>query len=266
MTQNKLIGSLITGFIVIIMLVSLNPIVIVGAGERGVVFNKATGVEDQIMGEGLHFRMPFVQSVKEVDVRVQTAQAIASAGTSDLQTVQITTVVNWRMNPDRVNTIYQEIGNEEQVVVSIITPRVEEIVKSTSAQFTAEELLTKRGQLKTDIATKLREELSKYNIILSDVSLANISYSQSFDAAIERKVTAEQDAQAAKNKLAQVEFEAEQRVTQAKAEAEAIKINAESLLTNGGQQYVNMKAVEKWDGKLPQQFVPGSAVPFLNLK
>jgi regulator of protease activity HflC (stomatin/prohibitin superfamily) len=90
-----------------------------------------------------------------------------------------------------------------------------------------------------------------YGIVVDQVNITNFDFSQSFNAAIEAKVTAEQSALAAKNKLEQVKFEAEQRVTQAKGEAEAIKIQAAAIQAQGGQEYVSLKWVEKWNGALP---------------
>ena len=133
------------------------------------------------------------------------------------------------------------------------------------AEFTAEELITKRAEVKAFLKEGITTSLATHNIIVEDMFITNFTFSAQFDKAIESKVTAEQDALAAKNKLEQVKFEAEQRVAQARAEAEAIKIQAEAITQQGGQDYVNLKAVEKWNGVLPVTMLPGSSVPFVNI-
>lgn len=256
----KLILGAIGLVLVLIVIALVNPLVIVGAGERGVVFNNTTGVEDRVLGEGLHFRTPFLQSVRTVDVRVQRDEAQAVAGTNDLQTVSVQTVVNWRMDAAKVHHIYQNVGDEESVLSSIIRPRVAEVVKAESAKYSAEEMLTRRSDLKAGIDAKLREDLAKYNIILDDITLNDIDFSDQFNQAIERKATAEQDALAEENKLKQVEFQAQQRVEQAKAEAEAIRIQTEALSQN--QNLIELTKAEalKISAEKGQKIVPDTVL------
>lgn len=259
-TMAKLIMGGVGLFIAIIVITAIFPVTIIGAGERGVVFNNTSGVEDIILSEGMHFRIPLVQNVRTVSVRVQKDEADATAGTNDLQTATIKTVVNWRMDASKVNKIYQEIGDEDAVLDSIVRPRVAEVVKAAGAKYSAEEMLTRRSELKADIDAKLREDLAKYNIILDDVTLADIDFSQDFNAAIERKATAEQDALAEENKLKQVEFQAQQRIEQAKAEAEAIRIQTEALSQN--QNLIELTKAEalKISAEKGQKIVPDTVL------
>lgn len=260
MTQAKLVGGLIVGFIGLIVLLALNPITIIGAGQRGVVFNNTTGIEDRVLGEGLHFRMPFVQTIRRVEVRVQKDEAVATAGTNDLQNATIKTVVNWRLDASKVNKTYQEIGDEEAVLNSIVRPRVAEVVKAAGAKYSAEEMLTNRSSLKSDIDARLREDLLKYNVLLDDVTIDDINFDAGFNAAIERKAIAEQDALAEENKLKQVEFQAQQRVTQAKAEAEALKIQSEALSQNQGLIDLTKAEALKISAEKGQRIVPETVI------
>lgn len=260
MTEGKLIGGLVVGFIGLIMLLVLNPITIIGAGQRGIVFNNTSGVEDRVLGEGLHFRMPFIQTVRKVDVRVQKDEAVATAGTNDLQNATIKTVVNWRLDANKAHKIYQEVGDEEAVLNSIVRPRVAEVVKAAGAKYSAEEMLTKRSSLKTDIDTKLREDLLKYNVLLDDVTIDDINFDAGFNAAIERKAIAEQDALAEENKLKQVEFQAQQRVTQAKAESEALRIQSEALSENKGLIELTKAEALKISAEKGQRIVPETVI------
>jgi regulator of protease activity HflC (stomatin/prohibitin superfamily) len=258
----KLVIGGIGLFVALIIIIAMFPIASVGAGERGVIFNTTSGVEDRILGEGLHFRIPFFQSVRTVNVRVQKDETDALAGSNDLQTVTIRTVVNWRLDASKVNVIYQEIGDEEAVLNSIVRPRVAEIVKSETAKYSAEDMLTKRSELKAGIDARLREDLIKYNIILDDITLNDIDFSDQFNQAIELKATAEQNAIAEENKLRQVEAQAKQKVELAKAEAESIRIQSEALANNEG--LIDLKWVERWNGQLPTYV--GTTTPLMSIK
>lgn len=259
-TMAKLIMGGVGLFIAILVITAITPITIIGAGERGVVFNNTSGVEETILGEGMHFRIPLVQSIKTVDVRVQRDEAKSISGTNDLQTATIDTVVNWRVNPDKVNIIYQEIGNTDAVLDSILRPRVSEVVKASAAKFNASELLTKRTELKAEIDSRLREDLARYNIILEDISISNIDFDDQFDEAVEAKVRAEQEAQKAENDLKRVEFEAQQRVTTAKAEAESIRIQTEALSQNSNLIELTKAEALKISAEKGQKIVPDTVL------
>jgi regulator of protease activity HflC (stomatin/prohibitin superfamily) len=145
----------------------------------------------------------------------------------------------------------------------VIAPRIQEIVKAVIARFSAEELLVRRDVVKSEIANGLRQSLTQYNVVVEDIQITNFSFSQAFDEAIEAKQTAEQNALKAKNDLERIRVEAEQKIAMAQAEAEAIRIQAQAIKEQGGEAYVRMKAIEKWNGVLPQ--VSGGATPFINL-
>lgn len=266
MSEAKLIGFGAVGVVVVMLLLLLNPFTQVGAGERGVVLNWGA-VSGEVLEPGLHFVMPISQDVKIVDVQTKTisfdGNNALGAASNDLQDVKIAVIANYHVNPDKVGTIYQQYGSTFEE--SILSPIVREAVKSVSANYTAEQLVTKRAEFSSKVATILGEKLSERDVTLERLNIVNLNFSESFNKAIEAKVTAEQDALAAKNKLQQVQFEADQRVAQAKGEAEAIKIQAEAITQQGGQAYVDLQAIKKWNGELPTTMLPGSAVPFINL-
>lgn len=258
----KAVLYLIGGFILLIIALIISPFTIIEAGHRGVVKNWGA-VSEEVLGEGIHWRTPLKQSVEEIDVRTQKEQVEVSAASKDLQSVRAVIALNYHLDPAKVNRVYQETANYQN---TLIAPAIQESLKAATAKYTAEELITKRELIKEEARLSLIARLTPRHILLDDLSIVDFDFSKSFNAAIEDKVTAEQNALASKNKLEQVKFEAEQRVTQAKAEAEAIRIQAQAITQQGGDNYVQMRAIEKWDGQLPTQFVPGSAVPFLNLK
>ncbi len=238
----------------------------VPAGFRGVLLTWGKP-EDKILGEGLNFVIPFVQSVELMNVQVQKAESTESAATNDLQEVSTTVAVNFRLNPNAVNQIYREL--RQDYVSRVIKPNIEESLKAATAQFRAEELITKRATVKSTFDEILEERLMVFDIEVVAVSLTDFQFSPAFAAAIEAKVTAEQSALEAKNKLEQIRFEAQQQVIQAEAEknatiaralgeAQAVVIEADATAAAieviTGQmtpEYAQYLWLTQWDGKLP---------------
>ena len=248
--------------VVVILLVTFNPVVIVGPGSRGVLMNWGA-VSDTIMGEGFHLRMPIAQRVQIIDVQMQKEEVKANAASKDLQELTTIVALNYHIDPNKANTLYQSIG--VRFSERVIDPAIQEAVKAATAKFTAEEAITKRADVKQNIRNLLTDRLAREYLVVDEVSIKDFDFSSSFNAAIEAKVTAEQEALQAKNVLEKVKFQAEQRISQAKGEAEAIRIQVESIAKQGGESYVQLKAIEKWDGKLPVQMIPNATVPFLDL-
>jgi len=238
----------------------------VPVGNRGVLLTWGK-VEDEVLGEGMNFIIPFVQSVKYMSIQVQKAESTESAATKDLQDVSATVAVNFRIYPDKVNKVYQEIGVE--YISQIIKPNIEESLKAATAQFTAEELITKRPQIKSTFDNVLEERLSIFNIEVVAVSLTDFQFSPSFTQAIENKVIAEQAALEAVNYLEQIRAEAQQQVIQAEAERNATIVRSEgeaqaqiiaanataeaiALITSQmTAEYAQYLWLSQWDGKLP---------------
>jgi regulator of protease activity HflC (stomatin/prohibitin superfamily) len=145
----------------------------------------------------------------------------------------------------------------------VIDPRIQEVVKAVVARYSAEELLAKREEVKQEVELALRNQLASYNIVVEAIQITNFQFSASFDHAIEAKQTAEQNALKAKNDLERIKIEADQKIAMAKAEAETIRIQADAIRAQGGAEYVQLKAIEKWNGQLPQ--VSGANTPFISL-
>lgn len=256
----KIIAYVVIVLIVIVLLIG--SIGTVGAGQEGVKTRFSAVVGN--VGQGLYFKIPFIEHVHVIDIQTQKEQVDAEAASSDLQDVNATVAINFNVNSTQVGELYQNIG--EDYGDKVVAPAIQEAVKAATAKYTAEELITKRPIVQSDIKKLLVERLAPQFISVSNVSIVNFKFSPSFNKAIEAKVTAEQDALAAKNKLEQVKFEAAQTVAKATADAQAIKIQAEAITQQGGHDYVQLQAINKWNGALPTQFVPGSAIPFLDLK
>lgn len=236
-----------------------SPFVIIGAGERGVVFNQLHGIEDKILPEGFSFIIPVIQRVIKMDVRIRKSDTRATAASKDLQTVATEIVLNFHLFPDKVNKIYQEIGLEYEK--RIIDPSVQEIVKAVCAEFTAEELITKRQLVKDEIKTSLHKRLTTSHISLDELNITDFQFSKIFNEAIESKQTAEQLALKAGRDLERVRIEGQQKVVQAKAEAESQRIQKETI----SPIILQLRAIEKWDGKFPQVLGGSGAMPFINI-
>jgi len=233
--------------IVIIFLAILSKFfVIVNAGERGVLMQFGK-VQEQVLGEGLHVIVPTVYSVKTLSVRVQKQESSAEASSKDLQDVFTDVALNWHIIPDEANAIFQQIGDEKEVVARIIDPAVEEVLKAVMAKYTAEEIITKRGEVKAAVDECLTLRLLTYHIAVDDISLVHVHFSQRFSDAVEAKQIAEQEAKRGEFLALKAVKEAEAKVNLAKGEAEVQRLLQDNLTP----ELLERQAIEKWDGKLP---------------
>lgn len=263
----KLISFGVGIFVLLVLVLLLSPFVIIGAGERGVVMNLGK-VQDVILGEGIHWQTPIVQSVKHISVRTTNVNVETSAYSRDTQVVDTKIVLNYHPNPASVNKLYQEIGSdyEEQVIV----PKIHATFKDIIAQYTAQELLDKRPEVTEKVRVALNEELMTRYLTVDSFDVTDFSFSEEFEKAVEAKQVAVQQALKAENDLKRVEQEAKQKVEQAKADAEAIRIQAQAINSQGGADYVALQSIQKWNGKgcTTNCFGAGTQmpVPFFNVK
>lgn len=250
--------------IALFIMLFFRPWIQIGAGERGVLLNFGA-VQENVLGEGLHFIVPIMQKVAVMDVKVQKATTDAAAASSNLQDVNSTVAINYHIIPDKANIVYQTIGIDFKE--RIIDPAVQEVVKAVSARYSAEELITKRSAVSDAMKATLTERLLANNIAVDAFSIVGFSFSKIFMEAIESKQTAEQLALKANRDLERIKIEAEQKISAAKAEAESLRLQRANIspdLIELRKIEANMKAIEKWNGILPQ--VTGSgAMPFIGV-
>lgn len=241
-----------------------NVAYIISAGERGVLltFGKPNMVPKT---EGLHFKIPLVQTIVKMDVKTLKYEAELTAASRDLQDVSTKIAINYHIVPEQVPEIYKTIGIT--YADKIIYPMEQEVNKATTAQFTAEELITKREQVRENMKNTLRDKLASRGIVVEEISIVNFAFSKSFTEAIEAKVTQEQQALQAKNKLEQIKFEAEQKVASAQAEATALSLQKQFITpellrlrqieVQSKSLDVQLKAIDKWSGQTPTVLVGG---------
>lgn len=242
---------------VLVLITIFSSFIVINPGERGVKVTLGQMSSD-VLTEGLHFKLPFIQKVLVIDVKTQKAEYESSSASKDLQSVQSIVAVNYSAEANSVGKLMAEIGSNYEF--KIIKPAIEEAVKGSTAQFTAEELITKRSQVKDKITEAVRSRLAKSYIEVEEVSIVNFAFSPEFDKAIEQKQTAEQQALKAKWELERVKIEAQQKIEQAKAEAEALRLQKQELTP----ELVKLRAIEKWNGVLPK--VTGGSTPLVPIE
>jgi regulator of protease activity HflC (stomatin/prohibitin superfamily) len=248
---------------VVVLILFFSSVTTVAAGYRGVLLQLGA-VKPTILSEGLHFKIPFLQTVQPIEVRVQKEESNQTAASKDLQIVTTKVAVNYSVDPEAVNKLYQDIGLDYRS--RIVDPAVAESLKAVTAQYTAEELISKRPEVSAQVKEILAKKLTKYYMKLEDINIKEFAFSDEFNKAIEAKQTAEQNALKAQRDLDRIKIEAQQQITQASAEAESLRLKKQEVtpeLIQLKQIEVQEKALEKWDGKLPS--VTGGATPFIDL-
>lgn len=212
--------------------------------------------------EGSHVVLPW-SDITTVSARmVSTKLEGASGGSKDLQQVHTDIVLNYRLRGEQAAHIFKEYGFDLRE--TLIKPVLNESFKAVTAKHTSEELITKRDIVSAEIKDEFAEKMNKYGISVEDVSLVNFSFNPDYQKAVEEKVIATQSKLKAEQDLARIKVEAEQAIAKAEGNAKAIKIQVEAINTQGGASYVELKKVEKWDGKLPTT-IAGQSTPFLNI-
>lgn len=258
----KILWFVILGIIALSALVSSTTII--DAGEQGVVtrFGKIQG---STLSSGVHFVAPFVDNVKVFSIREEKIEATAEAASRDLQAVQTTAAVNLHLDPAKINQLYQEIGIDWKS--RIVDPAIQEVIKATTANFTAEELITRRPEVAALMTKGLTERLALKYIQVQSVSITNFGFSAEFDKSIEAKQVAQQNALKANQDLERIKIEAQQKVAQAQAEADSLRVQREQItpeLLELRRIEAQQRAIDKWNGVLPQYSL-GGANPFINI-
>ena len=259
--------------------------VIVNSGHAGVVITLGA-VQPDPLPEGFHFKKPFLDQVEEVDIRLRKTDNQASAASKDLQVVSTRVAVQYSLNGPVVPLTYQKIGRREVVETTLVNPAIMESVKAVTAQYTAEELITRRAEVKLQIQeaieTFINDTLARKEVVgaisIANVAITDFDFSAEFNRAIEEKVRAEQEALKAGNeklrRVTQAEAAAAERTLAAdaeayqievasKARADAIRREAEALKDNPA--LIQLRIAEKWNGQLPQ-VSGGGAIPLLNIE
>lgn len=255
--------------IAILVIISLNSFVILNPGEAGVlsILGKS---RDGALLEGIHLKAPFISQVDIYDVTVQKYEIPAQSATKDLQELSAKFAINFRIDSTEIVEIRRKQGSLENIVSKIIAPQTQEAFKIAAARRTVEEAITKRNELKEDFDSALSQRLDKYGIIVLDTSVIDLTFSPEFAKAVEDKQIAEQRAQKAVYVAQEAEQEALAEVNRAKGKAEAQRLLADTLKSQGGELVLQKEAIEAWrsgGAQMPQVLVMGgdakNSVPFI---
>lgn len=240
--RNILIAAGIAGGILLLILI-FGTFFTIGAGEIGVVTR--LGEVQRVADSGLNLKIPLIEGVAKMETRIQKEETTSSAVTKDLQDVEASLALNYSIDRETALKLYKEVGVDYKE--NIITPVLHESLKAGTAQYTAESLIINRSEAKEKILEVVKDRLSKYGIVVNDLNIVNLNFSEAFNKAIEEKAVAQQQVEKAKQDLERVKVESEQKVAQAKADAEAQKLQQSTLTDN----MIKKLYIEKWDGHLP---------------
>ena len=251
---------ILTIFVVILAVIFLgSSFVVIPAGHTGVALTFGK-VEDVVLQEGLHFKVPFVQKIVVVDNRIVKLDVNTEAFSKDLQTITTVVAVNYHVGKENSQTLYKNVGMGFEEV--LITPAVNEVLKAVTAKYTAVELVSSRAEVSMLLDDGLNEKLNGYGIFINELNIINWDFSEEYINAVEAKQVAEQNLIKTRTEQEQAlviaNTEAQKRVIAAEAEANEIKVlaeaNAESnrIITESiSELLIKYRTVAKWDGKLP---------------
>lgn len=253
-----------TSLVVLALYGVFQTFTVVSTGNRGVV-STFGNVSQESLSEGLHVTIPFAQKVIEYNVQIQKTVIESDAASKDLQSISTRVALNYHLKAETVSSVYKNIGLIKSVETTIIDPVINESFKAVVAQYTAEEFIVKREKVRENIKNLLSSRLVPYGILIDEVSIVNFRFSKSFDEAIEAKTTAEQLKLKAERDLERIKVEAQQKVAQAEAEAKSLSLQKQEITPELIQLRITeneRRAIEKWDGKLPQ-YTGQTSLPFL---
>lgn len=257
-SAGKIVGIAVAGVIAVILAAS--SFTIVPAGNTGVVLTLGK-VSNTSFGEGFHLKIPFVQAVENMSNKIQVYETPASAVSKDLQTVSSNIAVNYRLVSDKSANMYQNVGTDYQTV--LITPVVQECMKSATAKYTAEQLITERQAVGDEVKSALDAKLNSYGIYIEKFNIVNFDFSAEFNNAIEAKQVAEQNLLKTETEQKQAitiaEAQAKQKVIAAEANANAILAEAQAqaeanhlIEASLSEKVIAYQQIEKWDGVMPK--------------
>ena len=247
--MKKLFKNKITKYasiiIIVLVIFAISSVKIVRSGEVGirVRFGKAQNHE---INEGINLKIPFIEKIEKLNIRVQKIEVTTNSSSKDLQDVDMSLAVNYQIDKKKAVALYKTVGTSYEEV--ILEPAIEEGIKAVTSQYTAEELITHRSEVSQKCREELDKKVSKYGLSINDFNITNFNFSEEFNKAIEEKQVAEQKVLTAKQELEKEKIEAEKKLVKAEAERKANELKNETLTDN----IIKEKFIEKWNGELPK--------------
>lgn len=251
-------GAMIGIPVLIVLILLSTSFTSIGPGERGVLmtFGKPS---PNVLDPGIHLKIPFIQTIKHMDVRIQKSEAQQTAASKDLQEVTTQVAVNWSINPADAEWVYQNLGDEQALANKIINPTIANVVKAVTAKYNAEDLIAKRDEIRSLIENQITSSVAPYKIQVQGVNITNFQFSEQYSQAIEKKQVAQQRALQATFDLQRIKVEAQQKIAEAQGQSQSQKLLQETLTP----EIIRLNAVQKWNGVLPTVVGGNGVIPFI---
>lgn len=254
---------LIVGLLIVLM-VATNGFFTIQPGEVGIKVRFGKIMDSY--SEGLYFKIPYVEKIRQFSIQIQRADIKTSAFSNDMQTIVVDMAINHRIEKSTVVSIFRNLGSS--YVKTVIDPIAQEAVKSITSKYSAEKIISNRAEVTREMDQVVKTRLKEKEIIVTDLSITNFEFTPDFLKSVEDKQIAEQMAKKAEKDVERVKKEALQVIERAKAEAESLKLQRVAVsdqLIELRKVEAQIKAIDKWNGVLPQ-YSGGGAVPFINVK
>ncbi|WP_226348585.1 prohibitin family protein [Alcaligenes sp. 13f] len=277
------LGAAVVIFLILIV-ASMGSFLQVDQGERGVVLRNGKLV--RVAEPGLDFKVPFFDTVRTISVRDRTVRMQLEAYSFDQQSASMVASVTYRVPETDVAQLYSEYGSLDALEARLLERKALDVIKNVFGKYTAAQSIQNREKLGADINEAMRVTLESAPLQMMGVQVEEVSFSKAYEQSIENRMLAQVQIETTRQQKETASIQAEIKVVQAEAEAraqrerymaeadgirlrgdaeaKAISARAQALAQN--TNLVNLNAVEKWDGKLPESLVPGSAMPFIGLR
>lgn len=250
----------ILGVILLFMFITfMSSFTTVKSGEVGlkVRFGK---IVDNSIEEGINFKIPYIEKIKKVNIKVQKVELETESSSKDLQTIITKLAVNYKVKGDMASNLYKNVGNSYEQ--TILVPAIQESIKAIISKYTAEQTITKRNEVSDGCLDEIQSKVGKYGIEISDFNIIDLDFSQAYNQAVEEKQIAEQKVLTAQQELEKAKIEAEKKIVEAEATNKANQL----LKQNVTDEVLMKQFIEKWNGVLPETYAGNDILGIFNLK
>lgn len=266
METKKVVIWSVVGIVVLFLIVTLfNSFKTVPTGYVGVKtqFGK---VQNDVIQEGLNGKAPYIEKIVLIDCRTKKTEVTSESSTKDMQTVSVTIAVNYNVGKETANKLYKEVGLDYENI--ILSPAILESIKSVMAQYTAEELVTKRAEVSSMVREALVNKVETRGISVTEFNITNIDFSDAFNAAIEAKAVKQQEVVTAQAELEKQKIQNEKEISIAQKDAEVMKLQNQEITDKTLQLKaleIKEKMIEKWNGAFPTTMLGEDTSVLFNL-
>lgn len=266
MKTKKVVIWSVVGIVVLFLIVTLfNSFKTVPTGYVGVKtqFGK---VQNDVIQEGLNGKAPYIEKIVLIDCRTKKTEVTSESSTKDMQTVSVTIAVNYNVGKETANKLYKEVGLDYENI--ILSPAILESIKSVMAQYTAEELVTKRAEVSSMVREALVNKVETRGISVTEFNITNIDFSDAFNAAIEAKAVKQQEVVTAQAELEKQKIQNEKEISIAQKDAEVMKLQNQEITDKTLQLKaleIKEKMIEKWNGTFPTTMLGEDTSVLFNL-